>query len=299
MENQVNPGTTMIKPESAPERGTRPLNIPISEIVASKTTGPLDRRVPWVIEFRVVGTPTTMQVQVRDEMLMGRADAEQGYFPEVDLAGFKGFAFGVSRKHGRIFIKDDRMHYEDLNSTNGSAINGQLCEKGGSYRLRHGDELSLGRLKMQVRFAVVPANDDTGRWKQQPPLVPIPKVGKGQFILVLEDDKEVGSAFREGLEQGGFNVGVVDQVAKALTILTAAMPNAIIVNLMMPDMSGVDFMRYLRKAYPQAKVPLIVVSNTMGAYQMQQALDAGADAFMGKPVAIDELVHLIADAVKA
>lgn len=294
--------TMMSKPGTMEgvERGTKHLTSALlPETITPKVTGPLDRRVPWVIEFRVVGTPTTMQVQVRDEMLMGRADAEQGYFPEVDLAAFKGYAYGVSRKHGRIFIKDERMHYEDLASTNGSAINGQVCAKAEHYRLRHGDELTLGRLRMQVRFAVVPSNDETGNWKKrEAQAVQIPQVGKGQFILILEDDKEVGQVFRDGLEQGGFKAGVVSKVSDALTLLTAQMPDAIILNLMMPDMSGIDFMRYVRKAYPQQKMPLIVVSNTMGTYQMQQALDAGADAFMGKPVAVAELVHLVADAVK-
>lgn len=303
MDGEKNPPTNVQRPPSSTtaEMSTRYLGTAAAstETGTARMTGPLDRRVPWVIEFRVVGTPTTMQVQVRDEMLMGRSDAEQQFFPEVDLSTFKGYSYGVSRRHGRIFVSEERMHYEDFGSTNGSAINGTACQPGRQYRLRHGDELTLGRLKMQVRFAVVPAHDETGTWKrQQTRMTELPQVGKGQFVLVLEDDREVGSVLRSALEGAGFQVGLVDQVAKALTIVPAQMPAAIVLNLMMPDMSGVDFMRYLRKAYPQHRVPLIVVSNTMGGYQMQQALDAGADAFMGKPVAVDELVHLVADAIR-
>ena len=280
---------------------TRHLKVPVSSstVAAPRATGPLDRSLPWVIELRIVGTASTVQTQVQDKMLIGRADAERKISPEIDLGPFRAFANGVSRQHAMILIKDERLYIKDLGSTNGSRLNGALCEPEQEYRLRHGDELTLGQLRLQILFAVVPVTEAKTQTTEMPvaPLT-IPANGKGQHILVIEDDKDVGVVFRMALEKAGYIVTVVETVTKALAVVFQKMPDAIILDLMLPDMNGLDLVRYVRKQHQQRRVPMLVVSGATGGFQMNQALEAGADAFLGKPVAVDELVKAVSTAIK-
>jgi two-component system KDP operon response regulator KdpE len=67
---------------------------------------------------------------------------------------------------------------------------------------------------------------------------------------------------------------------------------------MLPDMNGLDLVRYVRKQHGQTHVPMLVVSGATGGFQMNRALEAGADVFLGKPVAVDELVQAVSTAIK-
>jgi FOG: FHA domain len=107
-----------------------------------RATGPLDAVLPWVIEFRVVGTASTMQMRVTEHMTIGRADPERGIVPAVDLGPHNGYALGVSRQHAAILASGNSIHVKDTGSANGTRLNGCLLEPHREYRLRHGDELA-------------------------------------------------------------------------------------------------------------------------------------------------------------
>lgn len=193
----------------------------------------------------------------------------------------------------------------DLNSTNGTRLNNAPCVPGEEYRLRHGNELMLGTLRLQVSFAVVPALTDTQRvaarkdavqslmqsWSQTA------TAGSGKHVLVIEDDAEVGNVFRSALELAGHKVVLVNDVTKALGVVFQGMPDVIILDGMLPDMNSLDLVRYVRKQKLQKHVPILVVSDAKAGYQMNQALNAGADAFLGKPIAVEELVMAVTKAI--
>lgn len=278
---------------------TRQLGLPPAEKpAASRQTGPLDKALPWVIELRIVGTASTVQTQVQDKMLIGRTDAERNIFPELDLSAFRASANGVSRRHALILVKDERLYVKDLGSMNGTRLNGALCDPEEEYRLRHGDELMLGQLRLQVLYTVVPvigAKFQTGEVPPAPPRAA--RRGKGQRVLVIEDDPDVGEVFRLALEKAGYKVTVVENVAKGLSMVFQQMPDLIVLDLMLPDMNGLDLVRYIRKQHPDRHVPVLVVSGATGSFQTNRALEAGADAFLSKPVAVDELVNAVSSAI--
>lgn len=304
--------------------------------VPQKVTGPLDATLPWVIEMRVVGTASTIQARVRDAMIVGRrSDATNGgsNTPDVDLSEHNAFTHGVSRSHAMLVVKDQKLMLKDLGSTNGTRLNETICEPGKEYRLRHGDELMLGRLRLQVSFAVVPdeasmntpiplPNRKTSS-KTKPPeglkealaangiKPPPPKpstlpvavepsaVGKGERILIIEDDTDVGAVFEYALKKAGYQVTLVSTVARGLGVIFQQMPDVIILDLLLPDMNGLDLVRYVRKQKTVKRVPMLVVSSATAGFQMQQALDAGADMFMGKPLAVEELLKAVAETLKS
>ncbi|MEP7293727.1 MAG: response regulator [Chloroflexota bacterium] len=296
---------------SQPQVNTRHLQLPpepLSSKPGETETGPLDVKRPWVVEFRVVGTASTINVHVGDTMTIGRGDVQSGFAPEVDLTPFDAFAKGVSRKHALITVKEQRLMIRDLNSTNGTRLNNVLCKPGEEYRLRHGNELMLGTLRLQVSFAVVPALTDTQRVGMRPKGMmagTVPEMtqplsattGGGKQILVIEDDLDVGNVFRTALEQAGYKVALVNDVTKALGVVFQGMPDAIILDWMLPDMNGLDLVKYVRKQKTPRHVPMLVVSDAKAGYQRGQALAAGADSFFGKPIAVEELVRAVGTAV--
>lgn len=277
-----------------PNRSDRQLtrNIPYidSEPTApARVTGPLDAVLPWVIEFRIVGTPSTLQVRVSELMMIGRPDTEKAVQPEVDLSPYGGQVLGVSRRHAAIVAKDARIAVKDLGSANGTRLNGYLLTPHQEYRLRHGDELRFGQLRVQVLFAVVPLVKDAQKVAAH---TQIPKLGIGQQVLIVEDDSDVASVFSMILEQAGYKVLIMNNAVAALGYITQKLPDAIVLDLMLPDMNGLDLLRYVRKQESNGKhVPLVVVSGATGGFQMNQALQAGADMFLGKPVGVDELMR--------
>ena len=248
----------------------------------------------------MVGTASVVQARVGDAMVLGRCDTASGFTPEVDLSPFDAFGKGVSRKHAIITVKEQRLMLRDLNSTNGTRLNNAICTPGQEYRLRHGNELLLGQLRLQVSFAVVPSLTDTQRNfmpEKDPPKATAN--GSGKRVLIIEDDQDVGNVFRMALEFSGYKVMVVNDVTKALGVVFQGMPDAIVLDLMLPDMNGLDLVRYVRKQKTVRHVPLLVVSGAIGGYQMNQALAAGADAFFGKPVAVEELIQAVGSAMAA
>jgi CheY-like chemotaxis protein len=294
------------QPKAKPLVMTRPLVEPLpapshTAPLHPAVTGPLDISLPWVIELRVVGTASTLQAKVRESMIIGRSDNDQRIFPEIDLLPYNAFGMGVSRQHAVIEIFEGRLYLKDLNSTNGTRLNNVPLQPHQRYRIRHGDQIMVGQLRMQVLFAVVPAHDITARVPTTAALErqtqELARLGHDKHLLIIEDDLSVAEVFRFTLERAGYKVTCVNSVVNALSVVIQSMPDVIILDLMLPDFNGLDFLRYVRKNNPHPHVPIIAISASSSAYQKNQAIDAGADAFMAKPVSVEDIVQAVSKMV--
>jgi len=275
---------------------TRHLNIGQTEAATpQRGTGPLDFLVPWVIELRITGTAQVLQVQVEEQMTIGRSDKHQTNRPDVDLSDYNAHYLGVSRHHAVLTARNSRVTIRDLGSSNGTYLNGGRLEPNKDYRMRHGDFLTLGKLEMQVSFVVMPSSYE----KHAHPYadVSIPMIGSGQQVLILEDDERVAQTISYVLEKAGFTVVAARTVTDALSLVDQKMPGAIVMELMLPDRSGLELVEYIRRHEQGEDVPLIVVSSVAGGYQMGQAIEAGVDVFLSKPVGIDEFIRGISKVV--
>jgi pSer/pThr/pTyr-binding forkhead associated (FHA) protein len=87
-------------------------------------------------------------------LFVGRCDPSKSGAAavDVDMSNFDGQLQGVSRRHLRIDAKDAGLTVTDLDSFNGTFINGERLVSGQPYPLHSGDELSLGRLVMRVFY---------------------------------------------------------------------------------------------------------------------------------------------------
>lgn len=114
---------------------------------------------PWRLLLQIGGeNQTTVGVEVKDRIVLGRSDPVAEFYPDLDLSPYGGQEGGVSRRHA-VIIQDDEnkaLYIEDLNSTNGTRINGFSLEPRRRYRLRDGDELEFGRVRMILRFVRSP-----------------------------------------------------------------------------------------------------------------------------------------------
>lgn len=85
-------------------------------------------------------------------IVLGRTDVKSRFLPDVDLTPYGALDRGVSREHASLHMQDGHLYITDLNSTNGTYLANEKLEAFKPALLRKGDELSLGRLPVQVLF---------------------------------------------------------------------------------------------------------------------------------------------------
>ncbi|GAB5493542.1 MAG: hypothetical protein Phog2KO_37570 [Phototrophicaceae bacterium] len=252
---------------------------------------PLEAIIPWVIEFRVIGTPEIIRAPLSDRLTIGREDAKNNIYPEIDLLPHHGQRLGVSRKHARIIMRDNRMTVEDLGSANGTYINGMNIGVLLPTRLRDGDQLKLGNLSLQVHFIVQPyANDDTMHGIGNN--MNIPKIANGERLLILDDNKEVCAVLRMIAIQAGFTVSVAHDTAMAVSAWDNDSIDAIIVELMLEDSNGLDLVDYVRQN-KTVRTPIIATTSTIGGYRENQARAKGVDDLLEKPLSVDKIIETL------
>ena len=111
-------------------------------------------------------------------------------------------------------------------------------------------------------------------------------------ILIVDDDKNFIDTLEDGLRLKSLDAGV--RVAKsareALDALAAAVPSVIILDIQLPDMHGVEFLRVIRESERLKNVPVIFISaRYTEPADRSEAMLAGAGAFFSKPVDLEEL----------
>jgi CheY-like chemotaxis protein len=253
--------------------------------------GELIDMVPWVIEFRIVGTPDIIRAPVSDLLLFGRADENQDIRPQIDLGEYRGQKLGVSRKHALMIARDNRVTVEDLGSSNGTYINGQKLQTRYPHRVREGDILQLGNLKLQVHFVVKPSVADETMHGLGNDLV-IPRVGRGQNLLILDDNKDVCRVLSFISKRSGFAPLVVYTMQAAIEAIDSQRADAVITETMLNEGNGLDFIQYVRQQVGKS-MPIIAMGSDSSGYREGQAYQRGADVFIAKPVAVDVLIEAL------
>ncbi|MBN1873765.1 MAG: FHA domain-containing protein [Anaerolineae bacterium] len=104
------------------------------------------------IEVEMLASGRKVLLSADREILAGRLDAAHGIFPELDLTTDGGLEQGVSRRHARIYMRDGTCFVEDLDSTNGTFLNGERLTPYLPYAFRDGDALMLGTMAMKIRI---------------------------------------------------------------------------------------------------------------------------------------------------
>ncbi|NIJ10450.1 two-component system response regulator MprA [Saccharomonospora amisosensis] len=107
-------------------------------------------------------------------------------------------------------------------------------------------------------------------------------------ILVVDDDRAVRESLRRSLEFNGYQVDVAGDGAQALEKVAADRPDAMVLDVMMPRLDGLEVARRLRGIGDD--LPILVLTARDTVSDRVSGLDAGADDYLPKPFALEELL---------
>lgn len=103
-----------------------------------------------------------------------------------------------------------------------------------------------------------------------------------QTVLIIDDDRIIASIYRTKLRQEGFAAEVAADGEQALTLAARIKPAAILLDLMLPKMSGIEVLKAIRADPTLAETPVVVLSNTHVRGAVGEAWGAGADSVLLK-----------------
>ena len=115
------------------------------------------------------------------------------------------------------------------------------------------------------------------------------------LILVVDDEPQILRALTTNLRGAGYEVVRAATAEEALAAAAARLPDAVVLDLVLPDGSGVDVCRELRS---WSTVPIVILSAVGEEGQKVEALDAGADDYVTKPFGMGELLARLRAAMR-
>lgn len=111
--------------------------------------------------------------------------------------------------------------------------------------------------------------------------------GMAARVLVVEDDPAAAEMLAIALRQAGFETAVVSEGPKALPAFRELKPDLVLLDLMLPGMSGIDVCRAIRA---ESVIPIVVLTAKSDTVDVVLGLESGADDYMIKPPKAQELV---------
>ena len=113
-----------------------------------------------------------------------------------------------------------------------------------------------------------------------------------QHILIIEDEPDIAESLRYNFEREGFKVSIAESGEKGLRLaLDKQLPPALIIlDLMLPGMSGLELCRRLRREPPTRKTPIIMLTAKVTEADKVAGLELGADDYIIKPFSVKEVL---------
>jgi CheY-like chemotaxis protein len=112
-------------------------------------------------------------------------------------------------------------------------------------------------------------------------------------VIVVEDEADAAEMFAEMMRVNGFRVVKSFSSGPAISMIADEMPDIVILDVMMPDISGLEVLKFMRREPPLAKIPVIVISAKSMPSDIKIGMDAGASAYLTKPVGFLELKQAV------
>ncbi len=116
-------------------------------------------------------------------------------------------------------------------------------------------------------------------------------------VMIIEDEPDAAEMFAEMMRVNGYRVVKMFSSAPAIPMISQEKPDVIILDVMMPDISGLEVLRYMRREPNLASIPVIIVSAKSMPGDIKTGLDAGATKYLIKPVGFRDLVEAVEQAI--
>jgi two-component system, OmpR family, phosphate regulon response regulator PhoB len=126
-----------------------------------------------------------------------------------------------------------------------------------------------------------------------------PNSEKKPHILVVDDDPALQKLVVLLLERAGYATSSALNATDAATLLRQSpLPDLMVLDLMLPEISGIDFLKQLRSKTIFDNLPVIILSALADPAQIREGLEAGADRYLTKPYLANNLVKTVQDVIK-
>jgi len=114
-------------------------------------------------------------------------------------------------------------------------------------------------------------------------------------VLVVEDSSAMRAFVRAALEEGGVVEEVVEAESgfEALRILPREAFELAIVDINMPDVNGLELIRFMRNSDKHASTPLLIISSEASERDRERGLSLGANAYLAKPFTAEALIEAV------
>ena len=119
----------------------------------------------------------------------------------------------------------------------------------------------------------------------------------GKKILIVEDNAETADLLEASLQLEGYATVKIHAVGQAIQAMLHEEPNLVLLDVMMPDVSGIEFLRYLRRDPRFDTVPIMIISARALPEDIERGMAAGASGYLSKPFTQDELLHAVASVI--
>lgn len=119
-----------------------------------------------------------------------------------------------------------------------------------------------------------------------------------KHILVVEDERAIREMIGFALRRDGYEFSEAGSVAQAEEMISERLPDLVLVDWMLPGVSGVDFVKHLRDDERITNIPIIMLTARTEEEDRIQGLDAGADDYICKPFSPRELMARIRAALR-
>ena len=108
-------------------------------------------------------------------------------------------------------------------------------------------------------------------------------------ILVVEDDRDISELVCQSLKQNDYRTVACRNVQEARQSLSELTPDCMVIDWMLPDGSGVDLIRWMRRQEQYQQIPVLMLTARAQESDMITGLDSGADDYLTKPMSLREL----------
>ena len=112
-------------------------------------------------------------------------------------------------------------------------------------------------------------------------------------VFIIEDEEDAADLFAEMMRISGFRVLKTSKSAPAIEMMTADRPDIVLLDIMMPEVSGLDILRQMRRDPNLAGIPVIVVTAKGMPADIKNGMEAGASTYLTKPVGFQELKEAV------
>ncbi len=108
-------------------------------------------------------------------------------------------------------------------------------------------------------------------------------------VAIVEDETDTAEMLAEMMRLNGYHVQLYHGAQTAIFAFQRHKPNVVILDIMMPDISGLEVLRYIRRDPQLQTTPVIILSAKSTPFEIQEGLEAGANLYLTKPVTFGEL----------